>query len=160
MPEQELLAQCRLSLPLTGGMIASYSLNITSLAFLGSSSGPDALAATAMGSALYSMGGRTLLMGLCGAVDTLGSQAVGAGRLDALGPLFQRAVLFLGAHCVPLSALVLALPAVMRWAGQDPRLVGDVRSFLLGVLPALWFEALGRPLNRILTAQSITQPQL
>ncbi len=39
---------------------------------------------------------KVLLMGLCGAVDTLASQASGAGQ--PLGIIFQRAVLFLAVH--------------------------------------------------------------
>lgn len=54
------------------------------------------LAAAALGSTLSSMSGKVLLMGLCGAVDTLASQASGAGQ--AVGPIFQRAVLFLAVH--------------------------------------------------------------
>ena len=39
--------------------------------------------------------GRNLIMGLCGAVDTISSQAAGAGRLELLGPIFRRSCLFL-----------------------------------------------------------------
>lgn len=55
---------------------------------------------------------KVLLMGLCGAVDTLASQASGAGQ--PLGIIFQRAVLFLAVHwCVRLWP-----PAAARAAAQ------------------------------------------
>ena len=81
-------------------------------------------------------------MGLAGALDTLASQAVGgtlawalpcrrrhphrlscasgAERLDVLPALFQRCLLFLGLHAVPLGFLVVLTPLVYGKLGIDP----------------------------------------
>jgi hypothetical protein len=40
----------------------------------------------------------------CGALDTLASQAAGSGNYEALGPITQRATLFLLLHIVPIAA--------------------------------------------------------
>ena len=33
----------------------------------------------------------------------------------------QRTVLFLAAHMAPVTAVVLSVPALCRWMGQDPK---------------------------------------
>ena len=53
------------------------------------------MASVGLAMALYTCLGRNLIMGLCGAVDTLSSQAAGAGRLDLLGPIYRRSAVFL-----------------------------------------------------------------
>lgn len=54
----------------------------------------------------------------CGAVDTYAAQAAGSSTRGAMGPLFLRAVLFLLLHALPLSALFLGLPSLLRTLGQ------------------------------------------
>lgn len=81
-------------------------------------------------------------MGLCGAVDTLATQAHGAG--GALGPIFQRAVLFLAAHCLPITALFLAVPWLLAAAGQPAEMAAMVRVYLLALLPNLFIDAVAR----------------
>ena len=86
--------------------------------------------------------GKVLLMGFCGAVDTLASQAVGAGR--PVGAIFQRAVLFLALHCLPISAVFVAVPSLLAALGQPAEMCSMVRAYLLALLPNLWIDSLAR----------------
>lgn len=81
-------------------------------------------------------------MGLCGAVDTLASQASGAGL--PVGPIFQRAALFLALHCLPISAAFVALPPLLSALGQPADVTGPVSAYLLALLPNLWLDSVAR----------------
>lgn len=134
--------QARLALPLAFNLVANYSMSLVSLAFVGKLGDTQALAAAAMGTSLSSMVGKIPLMAFCGAVDTLASQASGAGL--PLGALFQRAVLFLAAHCVPISAFFLGLPSLLAALGQPADMCAMVQAYLLALLPNLWVDAVAR----------------
>eukprot|EP00887_Chlorella_sp_A99_P006737 scaffold3.g6737.t1 len=159
---QELAAQARVWLPLAANLALNYSLAITNLSFLGHL-GTSQLAAASLAVTLANMSGKLFLMGLCGGLDTQATQAHGAGnsqaRPPAMGVIFQRCVYFLLPHCALISGLFLGLPHLLRHLGQPAELCAAVGAFLLMLLPFLWLEALNRPLNRILVAQSITAPQ-
>lgn len=83
-----------------------------------------------------------MLMGLCGAVDTLATQAVGARQ--PVGVIFQRAVLFLLAHCLPITALFLGVAPLLSALGQPAGMCAMVRLYLLALLPNLFIDALAR----------------
>ena len=110
--------------------------------FVGKLGDTQQLAAAALGTTLSGMSGKVLLMGFCGAVDTLASQAVGAGR--PVGAIFQRAVLFLALHCLPISAVFVAVPSLLAALGQPAVMCGMVRAYLLALLPNLWIDSLAR----------------
>ncbi|PSC71055.1 MATE efflux family isoform A [Micractinium conductrix] len=155
---QELTEQAHLAGPLALNLIANYSLNIVSLSFVGKLGDTSQLAAAALGTSLSAMSGKIPLMGLCGAVDTLASQASGAGQ--PVGIIFQRATLFLMLHCLPIAAAFVSLPALLAALGQPAEVCALVRAYLLALLPNLFIDAVARPLNRILVAQRMTQPQM
>ncbi len=67
----------KMALPLLLNLMASYGINIVTLAFVGHV-GTTELAAAALGMSLVGILGRTVLFGLTGALDTLASQ-VGMG---------------------------------------------------------------------------------
>lgn len=140
---QEVVAQARVWAPLALNLALNYSLAIINLSFLGHL-GTRQLAAASLGVTLSGMSGKLVLMGLCGALDTLASQAAGAGNTAALGVIFQRTVLFLLPHCAAISGLLLALPDLLQRLGQPPELCAEVGRFLLALLPFIWLEAVNR----------------
>lgn len=87
-------------------------------------------------------------------------QAYGAGELEALPLIFQRGALFLAAHAAPISCAVLTarhwLPLV---APRDAELAGLAARYMALLLPAVWLDAVQRPLTRVLVAQRVTAPQ-
>lgn len=60
--KQELTVQSKLAFPLAVGLIANYALSIISLSMVGQL-GTQEMAAAALGSTLYSMSAKLLLMG-------------------------------------------------------------------------------------------------
>ena len=106
------------------------------------------------------MSARLVMTGLCGALDTLASNAFGAGELGELPLLFQRSVLFLLAHAAPVSLVVLTAGAWLPLLSpRDAELAASAAAYMRLLLPAVWLDCLVRPLTRILVAQRITLPQ-
>ena len=79
---------------------------------------------------------------LVAALQTLATQCVGAGR--PVGVIFQRAVLFLTLHCLPITAMFVAVPHLLAALGQPADVCALVRAYLLALLPNLWIDAVAR----------------
>ncbi|CAE7254468.1 DTX6 [Symbiodinium natans] len=152
----EARAQLGLMLPLATGQIINYALTFVTLHIV-AGSGTSAVASVGLALALYTCLGRNLIMGLCGAVDTISSQAAGAGRKDLLGPIFRRSSCFLLLHLIPFSLLCISclfwLPLV-----TDPAVGRATSKFLLLLIPDLATQCIWRPMNRVLASQQITCP--
>lgn len=80
----------------------------------------------------------------CGALDTYASQAAGSGSHAALAVIFQRTVLFLLLHALPITALFFGLPALLRTLGQPAELCDRVGPYLAALAPAVWIDAVYR----------------
>ncbi len=74
----------------------------------------------------------------------MADQAFGAGRLSEIGTIFQRCILFLLLHSIPVAALFMAIPQFLAWLGQAPLLRQEVGAYVFALLPTLAFEALIR----------------
>ena len=72
------------------------------------------------------------------------AQAYGSGNIDHLPLLFQRATLFLLAHCVAISGLMLTAPLLLRAFGEEESLCNAVWHFLTALLPLLLLDAVNR----------------
>lgn len=71
-------------------------------------------------------------------------QAYGAGDVESLPAILQRAVCFCLLHCVPLTALLLVTPAILRAIGVEPLLCTLAAPYLHILIPRLWIEAFNR----------------
>lgn len=153
---REAAAQLRMMLPLASGNLINYAVTFVTLHVVGSE-GTSAVAAVGLAMALYTCLGRNLIMGLCGAVDTISSQAAGAGRLELLGPIFRRSCLFLLLHLLPFGLFSFS---ALLWLPHltDPSVARNAARFLLLLLPDLAAQCLWRPMNRVLASQRITCP--
>ncbi|GLI63431.1 hypothetical protein VaNZ11_006320 [Volvox africanus] len=151
--------QLSLAGPLAVNLVTANAVAVSILYFV-ARGGTEQLAAAALGNNVAVMFGRLVLLGLCGALDTLAAQAWGAGKERRLPLLLQRTVLFLWLHCVLISVAMLLLPAGLHVLGQDPALSAMVWKYLLALLPSVWLEALSRPINRALVARGIVTPQM
>ncbi|GIL46835.1 hypothetical protein Vafri_3721 [Volvox africanus] len=140
-------------------LTCSYGINLSTLAFIGHL-GTDNLAAAALGTSIVGMLGRTVLYGLVGGLDTLASQAYGAGNITAMGGHFRVATMFLLLHLLPLLALLGALPLVLQREETEHDLGFMAGRYVRLMLPSLIFECFNRPLNSVLVAQRITAPQM
>ena len=71
-------------------------------------------------------------------------QAYGMGAFDALPVIFQRTSMLMLAHCVPITLVQLAVPELLRLAGEDPDLCRLASAYAIRLLPSLYIEALSR----------------
>jgi multidrug resistance protein, MATE family len=157
-PKNEVLIQLKAAFPLALNLISSYSLQIIGLAFVAKLGSTD-LAAAALATALASVSGKIIVMGLAGALDTLASQAYGAQDYVALGLIFQQTVFFLLIHATLLSGIFAITPTILHKLGQPAELCSMAQRYIIALIPWLLTDAINRPLNRILVAQQITNPQ-
>eukprot|EP00892_Ulva_mutabilis_P009491 jgi/Ulvmu1/6914/UM031_0121.1 len=156
---QELKEQYRMGGPLSLNLFFIYARQIVTMAFLGHH-GETRLAAASLAMVLVNTCGSLLMMGLCGATDTLASQAYGAGQFGQLSIIFQRTCLFLAAHALPISTFVLLSPPLFRAMGQPAAVADLMGPYIAATVPGIWLDVVDRPMNRILTAQQITRPQM
>lgn len=102
----------------------------------------------------------SLLWGLASAVETLGSQANGAGRYREVGIILQRSVLLVGLSAVPLACVWLSAPALFRHFG----IASDVCDIVRVCLHVRLFELPGNVIicsfECFLTAIGTTTPLL
>lgn len=83
-------------------------------------------------------------------------QAYGQGAYEALPVIFQRTSMLMLAHCVPITLVQLAVPELLRWAGEDPGLCRLASQYAIRLLPSLYIEALSR-LPPLVAATSHTE---
>lgn len=69
---------------------------------------------------------------------------MGAGNYNAIGAIFQRAVLFIFVHTLPMVALFLALPSLLRALGYPADLAQHVGAYLRALLPGVWVDMFWR----------------
>ena len=79
-------------------------------------------------------------------------QAYGKGAYDALPVIFQRTSMLMLAHCIPITLVQLAVPELLRLAGEDTDLCRLASAYAIRLLPSLYIEALSR------SAPSIRSP--
>jgi multidrug resistance protein, MATE family len=121
--------------------------------------GPAAIGAVGLGSVVFlSVGifGMGLLLGL----DTLVSQAFGAGRIDRCRYWLLQGVYLACASAIPLTFLSLGVAATLpRW-GLNPDVLAMASPYLrvvtLSVLPLLLYAAFRRYLQAMNTVRPIT----
>ena len=112
--------------------------------------GPEAIGAVGVGSSLY-IGVVIFAMGILLGLDTLVSQAYGAGRIDECHRwLVHGAVLSL-VVAVPVTLLLVGLSAVLAGWGLDPSVLVLTRPYLdvvtWSVLPLLLYATFRRYLQ-------------
>ena len=125
----ELKPMLRLALPLVFGQLSAVGMNVVD-AVLAGHLDAHTLAAVAVGTSIWSLVIVTAV-GVMMALPPSVAQLNGAGRRDAIGPLFRQAVwlaLALGAVLGAVTALVG--PPLVVLIGIDPPLVADTTRFL------------------------------
>jgi MATE family multidrug resistance protein len=148
----------RLGLPsvlalLLGGA-AMLLVNVACVGHTDTSDGSTLLAGVAMGAALMllSIG---VIGGLCSCIDTLCSQAHGAGKQRLIGLIAQRtAVAYTVVILPPIGLVWLATESLLLLAQQDPTLASIAGAYTRAALPALAPLLYCEIVRRYLLAQS------
>ncbi|RYD14523.1 MAG: MATE family efflux transporter [Lysobacteraceae bacterium] len=125
---RELVETLVLALPLVVSQLSAVGMNAID-AVLAGHHGAATLGAVAIGASIWSLA-MVVAIGVTMAVPPSVAQLDGAGRRDAIGPLFRQALwLAAGLGLLLWLALRTAVPLV-RVIGIDPVLVDDVAGFL------------------------------
>ncbi|KAH3764537.1 solute carrier family 47 [Pelomyxa schiedti] len=132
------------------------SINLTFVGHIGE----DELAATSLALMVVNVSGFSFGVGLLGAIDTLSSQAFGAGNCRRVGIILQRAVLMLWVYCIPVIGLWCSAEYILILAKQDPDIVKMASKYVKILIPALPFYFLFEALKRTLQTQGITFPMM
>lgn len=148
---QDLLPTMKLAWPVIVAELGWMFMGVVDTLMVGRVA-PEAIGAVGLGSILYfsaAIFGMGLLLGL----DTLVSQAYGAGRLRECHRWLRDGVHLACLATVPLMAVTLLLAAAMPWLGLHPDVqamtVPYVRVVALGSLPLLLYAAFRRYLQAL-----------
>lgn len=153
----EALTQLSLALPVSLSMICNRVMSLTSVAFVGHL-GPLPLAGAALATTLGNVTGNSIMVGMAGAVSTLGGQAFGAKSFPVLGEVLQRALLILTIAAVPIAfAWGAAEPALLA-LGQEPEIAHASALYIRALIPGLFFYAWNICVQAYLQSQRITRP--
>ncbi|OQR99133.1 Multidrug/Oligosaccharidyl-lipid/Polysaccharide (MOP) Flippase Superfamily [Achlya hypogyna] len=153
----------RLALPVMGTFILGYLPGVVSLVFVGRMPSVDTkvyIDAASLSDMYFNVTGFSIGLGLASAMDTLASQAFGAGNLKRIGILLQTGTIVLFGAFLPVAALNLYSTDILV-ALQQPTevavLAGPYSRCLLAGLPFIYAYEL---LKRALQAQNIAWPML
>lgn len=149
---EEMRAVMKLAWPIQATNLADFGLSIVTLLVVGRL-GSLELGAAALGNLYVNFIGMAPLVGMCGAIDTLSSQACGAGSYARVGQITQRAVVILSLLMIPIGAAWLCAPLLFSQLGQEPEpavLAGQYAQWMLiGLAPLTWYECLKRHLQAV-----------
>jgi len=157
----EMREQGSMALPVVFAYAAQHALILVLFAFVGRSvEGENALAVAGLGSMWVNFSGVSIVVGLGSGLETLASQAYGAGKYRLVGVLSQRALVVLTASCVPIVFTWLFASPLLQAAGIEPAMADGVAEFthiMCFSLPALVIQEVAR---KFLLAQGHMSPLL
>ncbi len=152
----ELAAQIGLAIPLAAQQVGFQMMGLVDAAMLGRYSDTALAAAGVGGNLLFAITsvGYGIVMGL----DTVLSQAVGAGRRDDARRLLGAGIRLAVLTSFFCSMLVIASPELLVWAGVDAEVAAEARVYIdlraFGILPFL----LSIAMRSYFAAHNITRP--
>lgn len=147
-----------LAWPLAGAQLLSMSMVFVDSLFV-ARLGPGPLAAMAMSTGLLSIG-EIVCIGLLSPLSVFVSQALGAGRPQAVGRTMRRGMAF--AFCLGIALALLAAlgGAVLRLLHQDVALIPSASAFLLALALGLPAKMGTLALRQLPEGASDTRPSL
>jgi MATE family multidrug resistance protein len=147
---KELKITLYLSWPEILSFLCQYGTFVVQIVMIGHI-GSNELAAVSLGAMFVNVTGLSVGSGIASALDTLCSQAFGAGDRLLVGILLQRGLVVMALLCVPVVVLWWNAGKLLLFAHQDPTVVAMsvnyIRIFSGGVFPALAFDCLKRALQ-------------
>jgi MATE family multidrug resistance protein len=147
-----------LALPSSFSYLLGYSQFLISIVATGKL-GPAELGAAGIATMLANVTGSCIGVGLNMALDTLVSNAFGAGKYQLAGRHVQRAIAIQTLLCIPITCIWLNGEALLRFFGlvEVAPLAGQyTRTLIIG----LWPQLVNDSIKRYLQAQGVVGPIL
>jgi MATE family, multidrug efflux pump len=147
--KQEVRPMATLAMPVVVAEIGWVAMGLVDTLMVGPL-GPEAIGATGVGSAIF-IGVVIFAMGLLLGLDTLVSQAYGAGRIDECHRWLVHGIVLSFAVAVPVTLVLFVLSNVLARWGLDPSVLALARPYLdvvlWSVLPLLLYATFRRYLQ-------------
>ncbi|XP_067865975.1 multidrug and toxin extrusion protein 1-like [Heterodontus francisci] len=156
---QEVKRVSRLAVPIFLTQLMICLINVVSSAFCGHL-GKVELDAVSLASAVISVSGITIGMGLSTACDTLISQTFGSKNLERIGVILQRGILILMITCFPCWAIFINIEHILLAIKQSPAVAKLTQLYVMIFIPGLPATFLYELEIRYLQNQGIILPQL
>jgi len=147
-----------LAIPVFLTNLVQFGMGIADNMFLGHL-GPKELASGSL-SNVWLLGTSILASGLVFGMDTLGSQAYGAGNFGLVGIVLQNALFSLTFFSIPVMFLWFFTEDVLILMGQNPELASMCGIYSRILLPSLWPLLYYQALQRYLQVQGNVYPAL
>ena len=96
------------------------------------------LAGVGLGFTINHMLGLCIIMGMSNAMDTLISQAYGAGNLTLCGMYLNRARVITTIAFIPVTIVLLNAKTLLLFLGQDPATAEVASTYTRWMIPALF----------------------
>ena len=108
----------------------------------GHNDGSAFLAGIGLGNLCEAFLGLTLIVGMNGALDTLVSQAAGAGNLELCGVYLNRGRFIMTLMFIPLSVLTFNVESILLYFDQNALAAKYAQQYVIAYLPGLYFQCL------------------
>eukprot|EP01114_Cavostelium_apophysatum_P021770 TRINITY_DN7680_c0_g3_i1.p1 TRINITY_DN7680_c0_g3~~TRINITY_DN7680_c0_g3_i1.p1 ORF type:complete len:531 (-),score=94.94 TRINITY_DN7680_c0_g3_i1:17-1609(-) len=150
----------RLAWPVFLSYLFGSLLYNTNLYFVGHLGSVEYVAAAALSNMYANVTGNSWIIGILSAMETLASQANGAGNYRRVGIVLQRALVVMGVCCIPVVVIWVFAEQVLVLLRQSPEIAKlsgyYIRFLLIGLFPNLVTEAL----KRYVQTQGMTMPPI
>ena len=146
-----------LALPLMLGFVAQNAVSVINLIFVGHE-GENELAASSVAMLFCNVTGLSLLFGMLGTIDTLASQAYGAGNFKRVGVVLQRALCIVTLQAMLTIVLWSFSHPLLSAVGIEPEVAEMAAKFIYVMMAALLPQAYLNALQRYLQCQGNTKP--
>lgn len=143
--------------PLIASGAASLAVNLIALSFFGRL-GQASLASGLLAMSFFNITGLSVVIGFCGALDTLAGQAFGAKAFAQVGYVLQRSIALTGLAALLIIGFWMNIEGFIIFLGQDAAIAANAAIFLRYASPALLFATGYECLRRYLQAQGIVNP--
>ena len=147
--KQEIRPMATLAMPVVVAEIGWVAMGLVDTLMVGPL-GPEAIGAAGVGSALF-IGVVIFAMGLLLGLDTLVSQAFGAGRIDECHRWLVHGIVLSFGVAIPVSLILFVLSNLLARWGLDPTVLALARPYLdvvlWSVLPLLLYATFRRYLQ-------------
>ena len=156
----ECAALLHMGVPLALANLLERSNLWVTAAFIGQHGGAAELGPASLASTVNSVLGTSVNIGLSLAVQTLASQAAGAGDAVALRRSLQRALPIGLVFSMPVVALLLSLGPLLRLLGRPDAFAASAAAYGRCILPVAFCMGSQRAMTAWLAALRITHPVL
>jgi multidrug resistance protein, MATE family len=161
--KDEFRSLCVLSYPVIFTYVLEFLPGIVSMTLVGHMDSPltkEYVDGVSLSTMFMNLTGVAFGFGLATAMDTLCSQAYGAGKPKKMGIYFQCGVLVLGATVIPVFLLNWYTEQFLLWMGQPSEVAALAGRFSRMILPGIPFLYMYELFKKLLQAQNVVKPMV